>query len=94
MGIRESPSTQYRRDKVAPRPPAQKISDIKIIKIRKGCQYVSYSYYSKTLSWAAENLRLGHMPEGWALPNKIKLLFKPAPAPHFFGRKQKTTENS
>jgi len=24
-----------------------------------GCQYVSYSYYSGNLKWAAQNLRLG-----------------------------------
>jgi len=34
----------------------------KIIKIRIGCQYVGYFYYSENLNWAAQNLRLGRMP--------------------------------
>jgi len=29
------------------------------IKIRIGCQYVGYFYYSENLNWAAQNLRLG-----------------------------------
>jgi len=38
----------------------------KVIKIRKGCQYVGYFYYSENLKWVAQNLRLGRMrPEGW-----------------------------
>jgi len=32
---------------------------IKVIKIRKGCQYVGYFYYSENPNWAAQNLRLG-----------------------------------
>jgi len=40
----------------------------KVIKIRKGCQYVGYFCYSETLNWAAQNLRLGHMrPKGRGL---------------------------
>jgi len=31
----------------------------KVIKIRKGCQYVEYFYYSENLNWTAQNLRLG-----------------------------------
>jgi len=31
----------------------------KIIKIRTGCQYVGYSYYSANLNWAAQNAQLG-----------------------------------
>ena len=30
----------------------------KIIKIRTGCQYVGFFYYSENLNWAAQNLRL------------------------------------
>jgi len=33
----------------------------KIIKIRTGCQYVGYFYYSENLNWAAQNLELGRM---------------------------------
>ena len=29
------------------------------MKIRTGCQYVGYFYYSEHLNWAAQNLRLG-----------------------------------
>jgi len=32
---------------------------LKIIKIRTGCQYVACFYYSESLNWAAQNLRLG-----------------------------------
>jgi len=40
----------------------------KIIKIRTGCQYVGYFYYSENLNWAAQNLRLGRMrPEALGL---------------------------
>ena len=39
-----------------------------IIKIRIGCQYVGYFYYSQNLNWAAQNLWLGRMrPEGRGL---------------------------
>ena len=31
----------------------------KVIKIKKGCQYVGYFYYSENLNWAAQNFRLG-----------------------------------
>ena len=31
----------------------------KIIRIRKGCQYVGYFNYSEHLNWTARNLRLG-----------------------------------
>jgi len=33
--------------------------EFKVIKIRKGCRYVGYFYYSENLNWAAQNLRLG-----------------------------------
>jgi len=33
----------------------------KIIKIKTGCQYVGYFYYSKNLKPAAQNLSMGHM---------------------------------
>jgi len=29
------------------------------MKIRTGCQYVGYIYYTDNLNWAAQNLRLG-----------------------------------
>ena len=38
---------------------ASKMSNSKIIKIRAGCQYIEYIYYSENLNWAAQNLRLG-----------------------------------
>jgi len=31
----------------------------KAIKIKTGCQYVGYYYYSEHLSWAAQNLKTG-----------------------------------
>jgi len=40
----------------------------KIIRIRKGCQYAGYVWYSEHLNWATQNLRLGHMrPAGCGL---------------------------
>jgi len=32
----------------------------KIIKIRTGCQYVGYFYYSENLNWAVDGPRVGH----------------------------------
>jgi len=38
----------------------------KIIKIRTGCQYVGYFYYSEHLNRAEQKLWLGRMqPAGW-----------------------------
>ena len=34
---------------------------LKVNKIRKGCRYVGYFYYSENLNWAAQNLCLGRM---------------------------------
>jgi len=48
-----------RRDKVALRITCIKNVKFKIIKIRTGCKYVGYFYYSENLNWAAQNLRLG-----------------------------------
>ena len=45
-----------RRDKVALRNTCIKNVIFKIIRIRTGCQYVGYFYYSKHLNWAAQNL--------------------------------------
>jgi len=46
------------------------------MKVRTGCQYVGYFYYSEHLNWAAQNLRLGHMrPAGRGLD--IAALSKP-----------------
>jgi len=50
-----------RLDKVALRTTCINNVKFKIIKIRTGCQYVGYFYYSEKLIWAARNLRLGHM---------------------------------
>jgi len=49
-----------RRDKVVLKMTCIKDVKFKIVKIRTGCQYIGYSYYSKNLNWAAQNLRLGH----------------------------------
>jgi len=55
-----------RRDKVALKTTCIKNVKFKIIKIRTDCQYIGYFYYSKSLDWASQNLRLGHMrPAGW-----------------------------
>jgi len=32
---------------------------LKIVKIRRGCQYIGYFNYSENLNWAVQNLRLG-----------------------------------
>jgi len=48
----KTPSTQYRRDKVALRTTCMKNFKFKIIKIRKGCQYVGYLYYNGNYNWA------------------------------------------
>jgi len=32
----------------------------RITKVRTGCQYVGYFYYSENLNWAAQNLLLGN----------------------------------
>jgi len=45
--------------KVALRTTCIKNDKFKIIKVRTGCQYVGYLYYSKNLNWAVQNLRLG-----------------------------------
>jgi len=55
-----------RLDKVELRTTCIKNVEFKIIKIRNGCQYLGYFYYSEHLNWAAQNLRLCHMrPAGW-----------------------------
>jgi len=50
-----------RRDKVVLRTTYIKDVKFKIIKIRTGCQYIAYFYYSENLNRAAQNLQLGHM---------------------------------
>jgi len=37
-----------------------KIFKFRIIKIRTGCQYIGYIYYSENLNWAAYGPRVGH----------------------------------
>jgi len=66
VDIWKSPRTQQRRDKVAVRTTCIKNIKFKIIKIRTGCQYVGYLYYSenlfgphKTFNRAAQNLQPG-----------------------------------
>ena len=55
-----------RYDKVELQTTCIKNVRFKIIKIRRGCQYVGYLYYSKNLSLAAQNLCQGRMqPAGW-----------------------------
>jgi len=49
-----------RRDKVALRTICIKNDKFQIIKIRTGCQYVGYFYYSKNLNWAACGPLVGH----------------------------------
>jgi len=57
---------QNRRDKGALTTTCIKNVKFKIIKIRTGCQYVRYFYYSEHLNWAAQNLWLGRMrAAGW-----------------------------
>jgi len=46
---------------VALRTTCVKNAKFKVIKIRTGCQYVGYFYYSGNLNWTAQNLRLGRM---------------------------------
>ena len=58
VDIRKYPSTQYRCDKVALRATWIKNVRFKIIRIRTGCHYVGYFYYSENLNWAAPNLQL------------------------------------
>jgi len=48
-----------RPDKVALRRHLHQKRQFKVIKIRKGCQYAGYFYYSENPNWAAQNLRLG-----------------------------------
>jgi len=57
VNIWKSPSMQYRRDNVTLRTTFIKNFKFKIIKIRTGCQYVGYLYYSENLNWATHNLR-------------------------------------
>ena len=61
VDIWKSPSTQYRRDKVAVRTACIKYIKFKIIKIQTGCHYVGYLYYSENLldRTKPQNLRLG-----------------------------------
>jgi len=55
-----------RRDKVVLRNTRIKNVKFKIIKTRKGCQYVGHFYYSQNLNWASRNPRLGRMrATGW-----------------------------
>jgi len=44
---------------------------LKIIKIRTGCQYVGYLYYSENLNWAAQSLLLGHGLDIAAIGTKV-----------------------
>jgi len=37
-----------------------KIFKFRLIKIRTGCQYIGYIYYSENLIWAACGSRVGH----------------------------------
>jgi len=48
------------RDKVTLKTTCIKNVELKIVKIRTGCQYKGYFNYCKSLIWAAQNLRLGH----------------------------------
>jgi len=56
VDIQKSPNTQYGRDKVVLRTTCIKNVKFKIIKVRTGCQYVVYLYYSENLNWTAQNL--------------------------------------
>jgi len=49
-----------RRDKVALKTNCIKNVKFRIIKIRTGCQYIGYIYYSENLNWAACVARVGH----------------------------------
>jgi len=49
------------RDKVSLKTTCIKNVQLKIVKIRTGCQYKGYLNYCENLKWAAQNLRLGHM---------------------------------
>jgi len=49
-----------RRDKVALKTNCIKMFKFRIIKIRIGCEYVGYIYYSENLNWAACGPRVGH----------------------------------
>ena len=51
----------HRRDKVGPKTSCIKNVKIKIIKIRTGCQYIGYFYYSENLNWAARKPKLGRV---------------------------------
>jgi len=53
-------SMRYRRGEVALRTTCIKNVKFKIIKIRTGCQYVGYLYYSKNVNWAACGPWVGH----------------------------------
>ena len=50
-----------------------KIFKLKVIKIRTGCQYVSYSYYSENLNWAACGPRVGHSCSKLIFANRVCL---------------------
>jgi len=55
-------------DKRALRTTCIKNFKFKIIKLRTGCQYLGYFYYSVNLNWAAQNIQLGRMwPAGRGL---------------------------
>jgi len=57
-----------RRDKVALKTTCIKNVKFKLIKIRTGCHYIGYFYYSENLNWAAQNLQLSCMrPAGRGL---------------------------
>jgi len=75
------------RDKLALRATCNKNVKFKVIKIRTGCQCVSYLYYCGNLNWLAQNLWLGRMlPAGRGLDmaglklcgcfRQLKLLFR------------------
>jgi len=59
VDIWKSSSTRYRHDKVALRITCIRNLKFMIIKVRTGCEYVGYLYYSGNLNWAAQNLTLG-----------------------------------
>jgi len=56
-----------RRDKVTLRITYVKNVKFKIVKIKTGCQYIGYFYYTENLNWAAQHLRLGRGLDIFAL---------------------------
>jgi len=66
-----------RRDRVAVKTTCIKNVKFKLIKIRTGCQYVGYTYYSEGLNRAVQNLRLVRGLDIAVLDLPIVFLSKP-----------------